>query len=120
MIIRLRSRDGLERLEVPDTSTLAGLKLAIQKKLGVPLDDIRLSKDLQLVGRAASGIGGRCCRAVDRLPPAGACVQLTAKDVAGFTDMRTDEATLKQLGVQHGDLVGGDVVAAADRRHWHW
>jgi hypothetical protein len=42
-------RDGLERIQVDDGSTLGGLKLAIQDKLGVPLEDMLLSKDPQLV-----------------------------------------------------------------------
>lgn len=78
MIIRLRSRDGLERLEVPDTSTLAGLKLAIQEKLGVPLEDMLLSKSPQL---------------------------LTSKDPSAFTDVLSNDGSLRDLGVHHGDLV---------------
>ncbi|KAL4856070.1 NPL4-like protein 1 [Chlorella vulgaris] len=78
MLLRLRSRDGLERIQVDDGSTLGGLKLAIQDKLGVPLEDMLLSKDPQL---------------------------LTSKEPSTFTDMQGDTASLQQLGVQHGDMV---------------
>ncbi|KAL4446805.1 hypothetical protein ABPG77_008049 [Micractinium sp. CCAP 211/92] len=80
MIVRLRSRDGLERIEVDNGATLGGLKLAIQAKLGVPLDDMLLSKNPAL---------------------------LTAKEDAlgGFTDLLDNHAGLQQLGVTHGDMV---------------
>ncbi|PSC72970.1 NPL4 1 [Micractinium conductrix] len=80
MIIRLRSRDGLERIEVGNGATLAQLKHAIQAKLGVPLEDMLLSKNAAL---------------------------LTAKEeqVPSFTDMQGDGAPLQQLGVAHGDMV---------------
>lgn len=56
MIIRLRSRDGLERIEVADGSTLAGLKLAINQKLNVPLEDMLLSKNPALVRRSVGAM----------------------------------------------------------------
>lgn len=42
-------RDGLERVEVPETGTLGELKSAIRDKLGIPGDDISLSQDPKLV-----------------------------------------------------------------------
>jgi nuclear protein localization family protein 4 len=42
-------RDGLERIQVDENGTLGSLKLAIQQKLGVPLEDMLLSKNPQLV-----------------------------------------------------------------------
>ncbi|GAB4815563.1 hypothetical protein N2152v2_002609 [Parachlorella kessleri] len=78
MILRLRSRDGLERVEVPDTATVADLRRAIHEKLNIPLDDIVLSKDASL---------------------------LTTKDVSRYNDLAAHSRALKQLGVQHGDLV---------------
>jgi hypothetical protein len=38
---------------VEDGASLSGLKLAVQQKLGVPLEDMLLSKNPQLVGAAA-------------------------------------------------------------------
>jgi len=42
-------RDGLERVEIPETGTLGELKCAIRDKLGIPGDDIALSQDPKLV-----------------------------------------------------------------------
>lgn len=53
MIIRLRSRDGLERIEVPDAASVADLRRTIHVKLNIPLDDIQLSKDAALLSAAA-------------------------------------------------------------------
>lgn len=78
MIIRLRSRDGLERIEVKDDATVGDLKHAIEQKLNIPYEDVFLSKDAAL---------------------------LTAKDLAPFKDLKELRATLKSKGVQHGDLL---------------
>lgn len=42
-------RDGLERIDLPDRSTLAALKQAIHDKMQIPLEDMILSKDPRLV-----------------------------------------------------------------------
>lgn len=78
MLIRLRSRDGLERVQVDDKATLTGLKLAIHQHLNIPLEDMVLSKHPDL---------------------------LTTKDPRKFTDLADQNATLAALGVQHGDLI---------------
>ncbi|PRW57867.1 NPL4 1 [Chlorella sorokiniana] len=78
MIVRLRSRDGLERIEVDGNANLAALKLAIQEKLGVPVAEQQLSKNPAL---------------------------LTTKDPSSINDLQADGAGLAQLGVQHGDMV---------------
>jgi hypothetical protein len=74
MIIRLRSRDGLERITVPDGAGVAALKAAIQSQLGVEPADMSLSKDAALL-TAKGGLDGiRCGRgraAGRRQPPHG-------------------------------------------------
>ena len=80
MIIRLRSRDGLERIEVSDIGTLHDLKQAIHSKLSIPINDILLSKDSTL---------------------------LTTKDDprATYRDLNDDSASLISRGVSHGEMV---------------
>lgn len=53
-------RDGLERVEVPNASTLGDLKLAIVDKLHIPVEDIKLSKDSTLVSLVPC-LDRRCC-----------------------------------------------------------
>lgn len=79
MIIRLRSRDGLERITVEDGVGVAGLKQQINKQLSIPLEDMLLSKDPQL---------------------------LTAKDAPnGISILPDGAALLSSVGVSHGDIV---------------
>lgn len=78
MIIRLRSRDGLERIQVDDGASLSALQQAIQGQLGVPLEQQRLSKDAAL---------------------------LTAKNGSGISLLSGGAASLASLGVAHGDLL---------------
>ena len=42
-------RDGLERITVPDTATVAQLKAEINRVLSIPAEDMALSKDPKLV-----------------------------------------------------------------------
>jgi hypothetical protein len=46
-------RDGLERVQVPDTGTLADMWAAVSKALDIPQERMALSKDPKLVGRLA-------------------------------------------------------------------
>ncbi|GLC39288.1 hypothetical protein PLESTB_001573700 [Pleodorina starrii] len=78
MLLRLRSRDGLERIEVDDGATLSVLKSAIHSKLAIPLDDMLLSKQPGL---------------------------LTSKEPYSFRDLAINDASLKSQGVSHGDMV---------------
>ncbi|GBF91193.1 hypothetical protein Rsub_04862 [Raphidocelis subcapitata] len=79
MIIRLRSRDGLERITVPDGAGVAALKAAIQSQLGVAPADMTLSKDAAL---------------------------LTAKaGPEGISLLPDGDAPLSKLGVAHGDML---------------
>jgi nuclear protein localization family protein 4 len=89
MIIRLRSRDGLERIEVDDGATVAGLKLAIHQRLHIPMEQLQLSRDAGL---------------------------LTSKAPEQLRDMAADSAGLRALGLQHGDMVGGAGAGAAAAR----
>jgi hypothetical protein len=66
-------RDGLERIEVADGSTVAALKAAIHQKLGISVDDMLLSKDPRLVSSQAptfrlSACPARCTAAPPRAP----------------------------------------------------
>ncbi|GAX72680.1 hypothetical protein CEUSTIGMA_g136.t1 [Chlamydomonas eustigma] len=78
MIIRLRSRDGLERIEVDDKGTILMLKQAINSKLNIPIEDIQLSKDAAL---------------------------LTTKDSKSFKDMAVETKSLSAVGVKHGEML---------------
>ncbi|CAL8463810.1 g3344 [Coccomyxa elongata] len=78
MLIRLRSRDGLERIQLSDHATVGDLKKQINANLGIPVEDIRLSRDKDL---------------------------LTSVDKAGFEDLSRPGAPLEKLGIQHGDMV---------------
>lgn len=79
MIIRLRSRDGLERITVPDGAGVAALKAAIQSQLGVAPADMTLSKDAAL---------------------------LTAKaGPEGISLLPDGDVPLSKLGVAHGDML---------------
>eukprot|EP00210_Caulerpa_lentillifera_P004794 g4576.t1 len=49
MIIRVRSRDGIERVEVPNNATVDYLLQAISDQLKIPLNDLRISKDPNLL-----------------------------------------------------------------------
>ncbi|EFJ40602.1 hypothetical protein VOLCADRAFT_69322 [Volvox carteri f. nagariensis] len=78
MLLRLRSRDGLERIEVDDGANLSALKAAINAKLAIPLDDMLLSKQPGL---------------------------LTSKEPYSFRDLAINDASLRSQGVSHGDMV---------------
>ena len=78
MIVRLRSRDGLERIQVDDSSTVAGLTVAIRNQLNIPIEHMTLSTQQQL---------------------------LTSRSPATFTDMADSMASLAAVGVSHGSMV---------------
>lgn len=78
MIIRLRSRDGLERIEVDPAASVGDLRETISRQLSIPLADVNLSRDPKL---------------------------LTAKNAEGFNDLADDHKSLKELGFNNGELV---------------
>mmetsp|Transcript_15660 Transcript_15660/g.51390 ORF Transcript_15660/g.51390 Transcript_15660/m.51390 type:complete len:411 (+) Transcript_15660:22-1254(+) len=78
MLLRLRSRDGLERVQAEESMTLGELKARLEQQLGVPAAQQVLSKSQEL---------------------------LMAKNAGAFDDLADQRRTLKQLGLAHGDLV---------------
>ena len=73
------NRDGLERVEVPDTATLHDLREAIQSTLNIPYHDQYLSRDRALLTPTSS--------------------------IAAFKYLLDDRASLAHLGVSHGDMI---------------
>lgn len=55
-------RDGLERVQVPDTGTMADMWAAVSKALDIPLERMALSKDPKLVS-----CSGTCIHSVTQL-----------------------------------------------------
>jgi nuclear protein localization family protein 4 len=49
MLLRLRSRDGLERIQVDPNAPVSSLKQQISKQLGIPEHDVVLSKEPKLL-----------------------------------------------------------------------
>ncbi|KAK3275542.1 hypothetical protein CYMTET_16331 [Cymbomonas tetramitiformis] len=78
MIIRLRTRDGTERMTVPDSATIGDLKQKIQEDLKIPPQDQTLSLQQHL---------------------------LMSKNPDAFTDMLETSRSLRALGVENGQLV---------------
>eukprot|EP01024_Parvocaulis_polyphysoides_P046480 TRINITY_DN4377_c0_g1_i2.p1 TRINITY_DN4377_c0_g1~~TRINITY_DN4377_c0_g1_i2.p1 ORF type:complete len:415 (+),score=71.98 TRINITY_DN4377_c0_g1_i2:901-2145(+) len=78
MIVRLRSRDGLERVEVGDNETVGKLKQLIKQQLKLEQDQIYISKDRNL---------------------------LIANSPQAFTDLNNDQQPLKSCQVEHGSQV---------------
>mmetsp|Transcript_21187 Transcript_21187/g.35525 ORF Transcript_21187/g.35525 Transcript_21187/m.35525 type:complete len:408 (+) Transcript_21187:126-1349(+) len=78
MIIRLRSRDGTERVEVPDNATVKVLKAKISTDLNIPQEQITLSIYQSL---------------------------LMSKNPDAFTDLKDGTSTLRLLNVNHGSMV---------------
>jgi len=78
MLLRLRSRDGTERVEVPDGATVGQLKRQVESQLGVKVSDQTLSLNQGL---------------------------LMAKLASAFTDLSDDRKSLKSAGLSHGTMV---------------
>ncbi|KFM24921.1 NPL4-like protein 2 [Auxenochlorella protothecoides] len=78
MLLRLRSRDGLERVKVADDATVADLRQAIAADLSIPVDDFVISQEPTL---------------------------LTAKDGESVQTLSALSKSLKGLGIQHGDTL---------------
>eukprot|EP00897_Mesotaenium_endlicherianum_P004380 jgi/Mesen1/3970/ME000210S03203 len=78
MLIRLRSRDGLERVNVDQTASVGDLQLKIQDELNIPIEEQKLSTRQEL---------------------------LLSKDPESLLDMRDASVSLSTLGVGHGSLV---------------
>jgi nuclear protein localization family protein 4 len=79
MILRVRTRDGTERLDVPDASiTIGALKELIATAYGVPAHDQTLSASLDV---------------------------LTTKDPQSFKDMSNDKATIASCGLNSNGAI---------------
>ncbi|XP_051138382.1 NPL4-like protein 1 [Andrographis paniculata] len=82
MMIRIRSRDGLERVSVDNpAATVAELKFAIESQLRVPVHAQILSTNQNLLLAKAPG------------------------DLNKFTDMLDPNARVSALGISHGSIV---------------
>ncbi|KAK1278112.1 NPL4-like protein 2 [Acorus gramineus] len=82
MIVRVRSRDGLERVTVPNpNATVAELKTLIESQLKVPAAQQTLSMDKDLL----------LCK--------------TADEIRRFTDLSNPWSTFPSLGIGHGSLI---------------
>lgn len=83
MIVRVRSRDGLERVRVPDpnSATVGTLKNLIQSQLGVPVPSQILSRDRNVL------------------------IAKSPSEVASFSDLTDPSIPLSALGISHGSLI---------------
>lgn len=81
MLIRLRSRDGLERVTVGNTATVGELQAVIEETLNVPVSSQLLSRDKALLLSKDPVIGKE------------------------FADMQNPGATLSSLGIAHGSVL---------------
>ncbi|GFZ04652.1 nuclear pore localization protein NPL4 [Actinidia rufa] len=82
MMIRIRSRDGLERLSIDNPHlTIAQLKTLIESQLRVPIAKQTLSTNQNLL------------------------LTKTVEDLARFTDMANPQAPISGLGICHGSMI---------------
>lgn len=82
MLIRIRSRDGLERLTLDNPhATISQLKTLIQQHLHIPISSQTLSTNQNLL------------------------LAKTPSDIARFTDMSDPQTPIAALGVTHGSIV---------------
>ena len=79
MLLRIRTRDGLERVTIDDGATVGGLRAALEEALEIPAAQQTLSLDQKVL--------------------------LAGADLGAFTDMARDAATLASVGVRHGSIV---------------
>ncbi|RZB48919.1 NPL4-like protein 1 [Glycine soja] len=83
MMLRIRSRDGLERVSVenPHATTVSDLKRIIQTQLGIPVHNQTLSTNQNLL------------------------LAKSLEDLLRFTDMSNLDASLSSLNLGHGSIV---------------
>lgn len=82
MLIRIRSRDGLERLTIDNPHvTISQLKTLIQHQLHIPISSQVLSTNQNLL------------------------LAKTPSEIAQFTDMSDPQTPISALGVTHGSIV---------------
>ncbi|KAJ0734984.1 putative nuclear pore localization protein NPL4 [Helianthus annuus] len=82
MLIRIRSRDGIERLQIDNpNTTIAQLKTLIESQLRVPINNQTLSTNQQLL------------------------LAKTPAEIAQFTDMSNPQTPIATLNITHGALI---------------
>ncbi|XP_052211569.1 NPL4-like protein 1 [Diospyros lotus] len=82
MMIRIRSRDGLERATIDNPNiTIAQLKTLIEYQLRVPVANQTLSTNQNLL------------------------LAKTLADIARFTDMSNPQTPISSLGIAHGSII---------------
>ncbi|KAK8946523.1 NPL4-like protein 1 [Platanthera zijinensis] len=83
MIVRIRSRDGLERVAVPDpkSATVDTLKTLIQAQLGVPVPAQILSNDRNLL------------------------IAKSPAEAGSLSDLSNPSTPLSTFGISHGSLI---------------
>ncbi|XP_059625771.1 NPL4-like protein 1 [Cornus florida] len=82
MMIRIRSRDGLERITIDNPHiTIAQLKTLIESQLRVPVQNQTLSTNQNLL------------------------LAKTLEDIARFTDMSNPQTLVSSIGIAHGSIV---------------
>lgn len=83
MMLRIRSRDGLERVSVenPHSTTVSYLKRIIETQLGIPVHNQTLSTNQNLL------------------------LAKSLEDLHRFTDMSNPDAPLSSLNLGHGSMV---------------
>ncbi|KAA8549220.1 hypothetical protein F0562_000904 [Nyssa sinensis] len=82
MMIRIRSRDGLERVTIDNQHiTVAQLKALIESQLRVPVPNQIVSTNQNLL------------------------LAKTANDIARFTDMSNPQTLISSLGITHGSMI---------------
>lgn len=95
MIIRVRSRDGIERVQVADEGAVGHLYSAVSSQLGIPLNDLRLSKNPKLVTSQST---------VYFHSSSGP--QLVSGEMADrFSDLDKQRMSLKSAGIENGTVV---------------
>lgn len=81
-MIRIRSRDGLERVSIDNpNATISQLKTLIESQLRVPIHNQTLSTNQNLL------------------------LAKTLEDIAKFTDMSNPQTLISTLGISHGSII---------------
>lgn len=109
--VRLRTRDGLERIHVEQNASLSALKDLISQKVERPHEQLTISTDQTLVRifpcRSAVNLFGASDLVlllhsdVSTTP----CLQLTSKSPETFLDLTDDDSSLSELGFKNGQMV---------------
>jgi Nuclear pore localisation protein NPL4 len=126
LTVRLRSRDGLERVQVPADSTLGTLRQVVADKIQRPVDQMHMSCDQTLVGfllkclrvtvtslaypsalrvSSASAVPAAPASYDKQLKSLLPELQLASKSPDTYLDLSEDDAKLSDVGFKNGDMV---------------